>query len=69
MDCFSALKQMQSYLTERKQIIKINQAYSSWEGIFSRVSKGSILGTILFNTKYLFCKLCKRHCIITQVAI
>ena len=29
----SALKLMQSYLSERKQRTKINQAYSSWEEI------------------------------------
>ena len=45
----SALKLMQSYLSERKQRIKINQAYSFWEEILFGVPQGSILGTILFN--------------------
>ena len=45
----SALKLMQSYLSERKQRIKINQAYSSWEAILFGVSQVSILGSILLN--------------------
>ena len=45
----SALKLMQSYLSERKQRTKINQAYSSWEEILFGVPQGSILGPILFN--------------------
>ena len=45
----SALKLMQSYLSERKQKTKINQAYSSWEEILFGVPHRSILGPILFN--------------------
>ena len=45
-----ALKLMQSYLSERKQRIKINQAYSSWEEILFGVPQGYILGlAVLFN--------------------
>ena len=44
----SALKLMQSYLSERKQRTKINQAYSSWEEILLGVPQGSVLGPILF---------------------
>ena len=39
----SALKLIQSYLSERKQKTKINQAYSSWEEILFGVPQGSIL--------------------------
>ena len=45
----SALKLMQSYLSERKQRTKINQAYSSWEEILFRVPQSSILGPILLS--------------------
>ena len=45
----SALKLMQSYLSERKQRTEINQAYSSWEEILFGVPQRSILGPILFN--------------------
>ena len=45
----SALKLMQSYVEERKQRTKINQAYNSWEKILFGVPHGSILGAILFN--------------------
>ena len=40
---------MQSYLSERKQRTKINQAYSSWEETLFGVPQGSILCPILFN--------------------
>ena len=40
---------MQSYLSERKQRTKINQAYSSWQEILFGAPQGSILDPILFN--------------------
>ena len=40
---------MQSYLSERKQRTKINQAYKPCEEILFGVPQGSILGPILFN--------------------
>ena len=45
----SALKLMQSYLSERKQRTKIDQAYSSSEEILFGVPQGSILRPTLFN--------------------
>ena len=45
---YSALKLMQTYLSERKQRTKINQPYSSWENTFG-VPLGYILGPILLN--------------------
>ena len=43
------MKLTQSYLSERKQIIKINQVYSSWEEIIFGVPQEFILGPTLFN--------------------
>ena len=44
-----ALKLVQNYLSKKQQRTKINQSYSSWEGILFGVPQGSILGPILFN--------------------
>ena len=44
-----ALKLVHSYLSNRKQRTKINNAYSSWEEILFGVPQGSILGPILSN--------------------
>ena len=38
-----------SYLTSRKQRVKIKSAYSSWLDIKSGVPQGSVLGPLLFN--------------------
>ena len=46
----SVMKLNQSYLAERKQRTKLNQAYSSWEEILLGVPQGSIFGPILFNS-------------------
>ena len=45
----NALKLVNSYLTYRKQRVKINDKYSSWSEILFRVPQGSILGPLLFN--------------------
>ena len=43
------LKYFFSYLKSRKQNVKINNTYSVFQVLLSRVSQGSILGPILFN--------------------
>ena len=40
---------LESYLSNRKQQIKINSILSSWADIQKSVPQGSILGTLLFN--------------------
>ena len=45
----SSLKMIYSYLTSRKQRIKINSTYSSRLDIKSGVPQGSVLGHLLFN--------------------
>ena len=45
----SALRLVNSYLSNRKQRTKINESFSSWEEILFGVPQGSILGPLLFN--------------------
>ena len=45
----NALKLVNSYLSNRKQRVKINNKYSSWSEILFGVPQGSILGSLLFN--------------------
>ena len=44
-----SLKLLYSYLTKRRQRVKINNTYSSWSEILFGVPQGSILGRLLFN--------------------
>ena len=44
-----ALRLIHDYLSNRKQRVKVNNAYSSWKDIFYSVSQGCILGPLLFN--------------------
>ena len=43
------LKFIHDYLSNRKQRVKVNDAYSSWKDIFYGVPQRSILGPLLFN--------------------
>ena len=45
----NALKLIYNYLSNRKQRVKVNSAYSIWKDIFYGVPQVSILGPLLFN--------------------
>ena len=42
-------KLIYNYLSNRKQRVKINESFSSWEETLYGVPQGSILGPLLFN--------------------
>ena len=43
------MKLIQQYLSNRKQRVKVGNAYSSWKDIFYGIPQGSILGPLIFN--------------------
>ena len=45
----NALKLVNSYLTNRKQRVKVGSAYSAFQNISTGVPQGSVLGPLLFN--------------------
>ena len=45
-----SLNVLQDYLSNGKQITKVDSFYSSWEAILSGVPQRSKLGPLLFNT-------------------
>ena len=44
-----AIKLIKSYLSNRKQRVKINTSFSSWSELLTGVPQGSVLGPLLFN--------------------
>ena len=44
-----SLKFFNSYLSKRRQVIKINDVYSSWSEILFGGPQGTFLGPLLFN--------------------
>ena len=44
-----SVKLTQQYLSNRKQRVKVGNAYSSWKEIFYGIPKGSILGPLILN--------------------
>ena len=44
-----ALRYMKSYLTNRKQRVRVNKTFNEWERITTGMLQGSISGPLLFN--------------------
>ena len=44
-----SVKLIQQYLSNRKQRVKVGNAYSSWKDIFYGIPQGSILGPLILN--------------------
>ena len=46
---YLSLKLIHSYLTDRKQRVRMNASFSTWSEIFAGVPQGSVLGPNLYN--------------------
>ena len=44
-----SVKLIQQYLSNRKQRVKVGNAYSSWKEIFYGIPQGSFLSSLIFN--------------------
>ena len=44
-----SLKLIKSYLSNRKQRVKVNNSFSTWSDLIKGVPQGSVLGPLLFN--------------------
>ena len=51
----SSLKLIHTYVSNKKQRLKINGRYSSWSEVLFKVPLGSILGPLLFILSYAIC--------------
>ena len=47
--CNNALLMIYSYLTGRKQRVKVNGSFSTWRETFAGLPQGSVLGPLLLN--------------------
>ena len=67
----NTLKLMKSYLTNRKQCVKLGSIKSDFEAILKGVPQGSILGPVLFNILLItfFLLLSLVVCIIMQMTL